>query len=124
MRAVLLLGLCCLLTSCAPRRPQPPASDGRIRILKELPRGVRCERMKQLRLRDGVGCGYTMTGSAQGQRVSLMYNLRRKARMYKANVIVVTQDPQPDEQQPGCPRFGLVMEADLFACDYTAAQAP
>lgn len=123
MRKRYLLGLSvALLSSCVARYTPPDEVDRPVRILRQLPYGVQCERVEHIRLRDGVGCGYT-AGAAQGQEITLMMNLRRQAEKRRANLVLITQEPQPEQWQ-GCPRYGLVVEADLYSCAFAAAREP
>lgn len=119
---LLFFTLCSSLTACVSRYTPPDEVDRPVRVLRRMPHGVSCTFVEHIRLRDGVGCGYN-GGAAQGQEVTLMMNLRQQARKRRANMVRITQEAQP-ESWKGCPRYGLVLEADLYDCAFAAAREP
>jgi len=112
--------LVCLLFSvsqaCAPRQIKPEQEQN-IRILHQIPTGIACKPLHEVRLRDGIGCAYVGT-TRPGSPEILMLNLRQQARKHGANTAVLLGEIMPD-QWDGCPANGLVVDAAFYHCEYS-----
>ncbi|MEZ0369468.1 MAG: hypothetical protein ACAI44_10315 [Candidatus Sericytochromatia bacterium] len=114
---LLAAGVCLFLSACYSRRI-PESELGPVRLLERLPTGVSCQRVDQVSLREGTGCG-NMGGSKPAQSETLYYNLRQQARQRQANVVILDGPPRNDSYE-GCPSSGLIAEASLYRCAFPA----
>lgn len=109
-----LLSTTIVLTACASQSRQVPAEQP-IRLMQHLPQGLTCQSLGNLSSRDGLGCG-NMGQARAGNEQTLFYNLKAQARQRGANLII------PGEVQTdgwtGCPSNGLLVEAQLYRCDF------
>lgn len=106
-----------LLSACPARQARRLTLDQPVRVLERLPQGLQCEPVNKITLRDGTGCGY-LGRTQQGSEASLMYNLQQKARQQGANLVI--PGPITPDSWEGCPANGLLVEAELFYCDFGA----
>ena len=102
------------LVACATQSRRIPA-DQPIRMMQSLPQGIQCQALGNLRTRDGTGCA-NMGSARAGNEQTLFYNLKAQARLRGAN-LVIAGEPQPDSWS-GCPSNGLMVEAQLYSCDF------
>lgn len=109
-----LLSTVTVLAACASQSRRLPA-DQPIRLMQQLPQGITCEALGNLRSRDGTGCA-NMGQTRAGNEQTLFYNLKAQARNRGANLVIPGEIQA--ESWTGCPSNGLLVEAQLYRCDF------
>lgn len=108
------------LVACAQRNAKPSFVDGSVRMLDRVPVGITCHSLGVISVRDGAGCA-NVGRNRVGREDILNYNLKQQARHRGANVVIV-RDGIREDSFSGCPSYGLVAEAELYTCDFSASR--